>query len=127
MKYELIGENDIKIKFSIKINKNQFMINNYIEILNLNIYTKISIVEFIYNWCTHHNWIVAIGKDVQQIGRGYKVETGEGQSLSLQVFGESFLAQHQVLLNGVQPFVEVGSIGGLHHVNVRGNFFNEGL
>lgn len=64
-----------------------------------------------------HTWrAVAVGQDVQKISRRHKVESWKSQALGLQVFGQSFLALGKLTLQVVQLLVQVGYVGGLHHI-----------
>lgn len=41
------------------------------------------------------SWLVPVRQNVKQIRRGNEVESGEGQSLCLQVFSQSLLTDRQ--------------------------------
>ena len=41
---------------------------------------------------------------------------GESQPLGFQILSQSLLTQHQVVLQSLQSLVQVGFIGGLHHI-----------
>lgn len=65
---------------------------------------------------TYRDGVVAVGEDVEQVGGGDEVEPGESEALRLQVLGQSLLTQRQLVLQTVQPLIQLGLVGGLHHV-----------
>ena len=65
---------------------------------------------------THLDWLVAIGQNVQQVGRRDEIESWERESLSLQVLCQSLLADGQPVLDALQLIVEVGSVAHLYYV-----------
>ncbi len=60
--------------------------------------------------------VVAIGQDVQQVSRGYKVETWEGTALALHVLSQSLLTDLQLLLLFLQVLHEAFLVAGCHAI-----------
>jgi hypothetical protein len=77
---------------------------------------RLSYLETLVHVLHDLDGVVAIGQDVQQVSRGYKVETWEGTTLALHVLSQSLLTDLQLLLLFLQVLHEAFLITGCHAV-----------